>query len=103
MGLDVSFSQRDTTSYEWERTWIGRLGWPVVNYIRETHNFKGTIANIFITREELNGVIEFCKKYNTETPDAPIPDYFIDDLTALYNKVKKLPKTKKCVSVFISW
>lgn len=103
MGLDVSFSQRDTKVPEWERTWIGRLGWPVVNHIRETHDFKGTLATVYITREELKDVIEFCGKYNIETPDAPIPEYFIEDLSALYDKVKKFPKTKKCVDVFISW
>ena len=103
MGLDVSFSQRDTKVPDWERTWIGRLGWPVVNHIRETHDFKGTLAIVHITREELKDVIEFCKKYNVETPDAQIPEYFIEDLSALYDKVKMLPKTKKCVDVFISW
>ena len=103
MGLDVSFSQRDTKVPDWERTWIGRLGWPVVNHIRETHDFKGTLAIVHITREELEDVIEFCKKYNVETSDAQIPEYFIEDLSALYDKVKMLPKTKKCVDVFISW
>lgn len=103
MGLDVSFSQLDTKVPDWERTWIGRLGWPVVNHIRETHDFKGTLAIVHITREELKDVIEFCKKYNVETPDAPIPEYFIEDLSSLYDKVKMLPKTKKCVDVFISW
>ena len=103
MGLDVSFSQRDTKVTDWERTWIGRLGWPVVNHIRETHDFNGTLAIVHITREELKDVIEFCKKYNVEIPDAPIPEYFIEDLSALYDKVKMSPKTKKCVDVFISW
>lgn len=103
MGLDVSFSQRDANVPDWKRTWIGRLGWPVVNHIRETHDFKGTLVTVCITREELKGVIEFCKKYNVETPDAPIPKYFIEDLSELYDKVKKLPKTKKCVDVFMSW
>ena len=103
MGLDVSFSQRDTKVPDWERTWIGRLGWPVVNHIRETHDFKGTLAIVHITREELKDVIEFCKKYNVGIPDAPIPEYFIEDLSALYDKVKMSPKTKKCVDVFISW
>ena len=103
MGLDVSFSQRDTKVPDWERTWIGRLGCPVVNHIRETHDFKGTLAIVHITREELKDVIEFCKKYNVETSDAPIPEYFIEDLYALYDKVKMLPKTKKCVDVFMSW
>ena len=103
MGLDVSFSQRDTKVPDWERKWIGRLGWPVVNHIRETHDFKGTLAIVHITREELKDVIEFCKKYNVETSDAPIPEYFIEDLYALYDKVKMLPKTKKCVDVFMSW
>ena len=103
MGLDVSFSLRDTKVPDWERTWIGRLGWPVVNHIRETHDFKGTLAIVHITREELKDVIEFCKKYNVETSDAPIPEYFIEDLYALYDKVKMLPKTKKCVDVFMSW
>ena len=103
MGLDISFSQRDTKVPDWERTWIGRLGWPVVNHIRETHDFKGTLAIVHITREELKDVIEFCKKYNVETSDVQIPEYFIEDLSALYDKVKMLPKTKKCVDVFISW
>ena len=103
MGLDVSFSQRDTKVPDWERTWIGSLGWPVVNHLRETHDFKGTLAIVHITREELKDVIEFCKKYNVETSDAPIPEYFIEDLYALYDKVKMLPKTKKCVDVFMSW
>lgn len=103
MGLDVSFSQRDANVPDWERTWIGRLGWPVVNFIRDKHKFKGTLATVYITREELKDTIEFCRNYNEDTPDAPIPSYFIDDLEALYNKVKMLPKTKKCVDVFISW
>lgn len=103
MGLDVSISQRDTEAPDWERTWIGRLGWPIVNFIRERHEFKGTLGIVHITKEELKDLIEFCNNYNKETPDAPIPEYFMDDLTSLYNRVKVFPKTKKCVDVYMSW
>ena len=74
---------------------------------KEKNKLENKVKDLFIRRkattEDVLRVIEFCKKYNVETPDAPIPKYFIEDLSELYDKVKMLPKTKKCVDVFMSW